>query len=100
MDIIKTTLSGKLTFVHRLTLFSGISRAWAVGSLTLLFLQSITWSSGLMFLSAPTFLLACLFSSLNTVQGLLITILHCSLARKVCDIGTVLASVCQYSGLN
>uniref|UniRef100_A0A3Q1I572 Adhesion G protein-coupled receptor L1a n=1 Tax=Anabas testudineus TaxID=64144 RepID=A0A3Q1I572_ANATE len=57
-------------------------RAWTVGSLTLLFLQCITWSSGLMFLSAPTFLLACLFSSLNIVQGLLITILHCSLARK------------------
>uniref|UniRef100_A0A4W6DIC7 Adhesion G protein-coupled receptor L1a n=1 Tax=Lates calcarifer TaxID=8187 RepID=A0A4W6DIC7_LATCA len=58
-------------------------RAWAVGSLTLLFLQSVTWSSGLMFLSAPSLLLAYLFSSLNTAQGLLITILHCSLARKV-----------------
>ncbi|KAF0037664.1 hypothetical protein F2P81_010538 [Scophthalmus maximus] len=57
-------------------------RAWAVGSLTLLFLQSVTWSSGLMFLSAPSLLLAYLFSSLNTAQGLLITILHCSLARK------------------
>ncbi|KAG7485508.1 adhesion G protein-coupled receptor L1-like isoform X1 [Solea senegalensis] len=57
-------------------------RAWAVGSLTLLFLQSVTWSSGLMFLAAPSLLLAYLFSSLNTAQGLLITILHCSLARK------------------
>uniref|UniRef100_A0A3Q3M3W2 Adhesion G protein-coupled receptor L1-like n=1 Tax=Mastacembelus armatus TaxID=205130 RepID=A0A3Q3M3W2_9TELE len=57
-------------------------RAWAVGSLTLLFLQSVTWSSGLMFLSSPSLLLAYLFSSLNTAQGLLITILHCSLARK------------------
>uniref|UniRef100_A0A8C4IBU5 Latrophilin-1 n=1 Tax=Dicentrarchus labrax TaxID=13489 RepID=A0A8C4IBU5_DICLA len=59
-------------------------RAWAVGSLTLLFLQSVTWSSGLMFLSAPSLLLAYLFSSLNTAQALLITILHCTLARKVC----------------
>lgn len=58
-------------------------RAWAVGSLTLLFLQSVTWSSGLMFLSAPSLLLAYLFSSLNTAQALLITILHCTLARKV-----------------
>uniref|UniRef100_A0A3P8R4S4 Adhesion G protein-coupled receptor L1a n=1 Tax=Astatotilapia calliptera TaxID=8154 RepID=A0A3P8R4S4_ASTCA len=58
-------------------------RAWAVGSLTLLFLQSVTWSSGLMFLSAPSLLLAYLFSSLNTAQALLISILHCSLARKV-----------------
>uniref|UniRef100_A0A668AST7 Adhesion G protein-coupled receptor L1a n=1 Tax=Myripristis murdjan TaxID=586833 RepID=A0A668AST7_9TELE len=58
-------------------------RAWAVGSLTLLFLQSVTWSSGLVFLSAPSLLLAYLFSSLNTAQGLLITILHCTLARKV-----------------
>ncbi|KAM9856523.1 adhesion G protein-coupled receptor L1-like [Aulostomus maculatus] len=57
-------------------------RAWAVGSLTLLFLQSVTWSSGLMFLSAPSLLLAYLFASLNTAQGLLITILHCTLARK------------------
>ncbi|XP_035763658.1 adhesion G protein-coupled receptor L1-like [Neolamprologus brichardi] len=57
-------------------------RAWAVGSLTLLFLQSVTWSSGLMFLSAPSLLLAYLFSSLNTAQALLISILHCSLARK------------------
>uniref|UniRef100_A0A673B9X0 Adhesion G protein-coupled receptor L1a n=1 Tax=Sphaeramia orbicularis TaxID=375764 RepID=A0A673B9X0_9TELE len=57
-------------------------RAWAVGSLTLLFLQSVTWSSGLMFLSSPSLLLAYLFSSLNTAQGLLITILHCTLARK------------------
>ncbi|XP_068607224.1 adhesion G protein-coupled receptor L1-like [Brachionichthys hirsutus] len=57
-------------------------RAWTVGSLTLLFLQSVTWSSGLMFLSAPSLLLAYLFSSLNTAQSLLITILHCSLARK------------------
>ncbi|XP_053185179.1 adhesion G protein-coupled receptor L1-like [Scomber japonicus] len=57
-------------------------RAWAVGSLTLLFLQSVNWSSGLMFLSAPSLLLAYLFSSLNTAQGLLITILHCTLARK------------------
>ncbi|XP_028998492.1 adhesion G protein-coupled receptor L1-like isoform X1 [Betta splendens] len=57
-------------------------RAWAVGSLTLLFLQSVTWSSGLMFLSDRTRLLAYLFSSLNTVQALLISILHCSLARK------------------
>lgn len=57
-------------------------RAWAVGSLTLLFLQSVTWSSGLMFLSAPSLLLAYLFSSLNTAQALLITILHCTLARK------------------
>ncbi|KAM3865117.1 adhesion G protein-coupled receptor L1-like [Diretmus argenteus] len=57
-------------------------RAWAVGSLTLLFLQSVTWSSGLVFLSAPSLLLAYLFSSLNTAQGLLITILHCTLARK------------------
>lgn len=61
-----------------------VSRAWAVGSLTLLFLQSVTWSSGLMFLSAPSLLLAYLFSSLNTAQALLITILHCTLARKVC----------------
>lgn len=60
-----------------------LCRAWAVGSLTLLFLQSVTWSSGLMFLSAPSLLLAYLFSSLNTAQGLLITILHCTLARKV-----------------
>uniref|UniRef100_A0AAQ5XKN3 Adhesion G protein-coupled receptor L1a n=1 Tax=Amphiprion ocellaris TaxID=80972 RepID=A0AAQ5XKN3_AMPOC len=58
-------------------------RAWAVGSLTLLFLQSVTWSSGLMFLLSPSLLLAYLFSSLNTAQGLLITILHCTLARKV-----------------
>uniref|UniRef100_A0A3B4ZKE3 Latrophilin-1-like n=1 Tax=Stegastes partitus TaxID=144197 RepID=A0A3B4ZKE3_9TELE len=58
-------------------------RAWAVGSLTLLFLQSVTWSSGLMFLSSPSLLLAYLFSSLNTAQGLLISILHCTLARKV-----------------
>ncbi|KAI4832075.1 hypothetical protein KUCAC02_015058 [Chaenocephalus aceratus] len=57
-------------------------RAWAVGSLTLLFLQSVTWSSGLMFLCAPSLLLAYLFSSLNTAQGLLISILHCTLARK------------------
>ncbi|XP_068177140.1 adhesion G protein-coupled receptor L1-like [Antennarius striatus] len=57
-------------------------RAWTVGSLTLLFLQSVTWSSGLMFLSTPSLLLAYLFSSLNTAQTLLITILHCSLARK------------------
>lgn len=55
-----------------------------MGSLTLLFLQSVTWSSGLMFLSAPSLLLAYLFSSLNTAQALLITILHCTLARKVC----------------
>lgn len=61
-----------------------LSRAWAVGSLTLLFLESVTWSSGLMFLSAPSLLLAYLFSSLNTAQALLITILHCTLARKVC----------------
>lgn len=54
-----------------------------MGSLTLLFLQSVTWSSGLMFLSAPSLLLAYLFSSLNTAQALLITILHCTLARKV-----------------
>uniref|UniRef100_A0A8C5FMA6 Adhesion G protein-coupled receptor L1-like n=1 Tax=Gadus morhua TaxID=8049 RepID=A0A8C5FMA6_GADMO len=58
-------------------------RAWAVGSLTLLFLQCVTWSAGLVFLSAPSLLLAYLFSSLNTAQGLLITILHCTLARKV-----------------
>ncbi|XP_017281122.1 adhesion G protein-coupled receptor L1 isoform X1 [Kryptolebias marmoratus] len=57
-------------------------RAWAVGSLTLLFLLSVTWSSGLMFLSGPSLLLAYLFSSLNTAQALLITILHCTLARK------------------
>ncbi|XP_059902315.1 adhesion G protein-coupled receptor L1-like, partial [Gadus macrocephalus] len=57
-------------------------RAWAVGSLTLLFLQCVTWSAGLVFLSAPSLLLAYLFSSLNTAQGLLITILHCTLARK------------------
>ncbi|XP_056264237.1 adhesion G protein-coupled receptor L1 isoform X1 [Pseudoliparis swirei] len=57
-------------------------RVWAVGSLTLLFLQSVTWSSGLMFLCAPSLLLAYVFSSLNTAQGLLITILHCTLARK------------------
>ncbi|XP_034044763.1 adhesion G protein-coupled receptor L1-like isoform X2 [Thalassophryne amazonica] len=57
-------------------------RAWTVGSLTLLFLQSATWSSGLMFLSSPSLLLAYLFSSLNTAQGLLITILHCTLTRK------------------
>ncbi|KAM7009495.1 adhesion G protein-coupled receptor L1-like isoform 2-T2 [Tautogolabrus adspersus] len=57
-------------------------RAWAVGSLTLLFLQSVTWSSGLMFLSSPSLLLAYLFSSLNTAQALLISILHCTLARK------------------
>lgn len=63
-----------------------VSRAWAVGSLTLLFLQSVTWSSGLMFLSAPSLLLAYLFSSLNTAQALLITILHCTLARKVCHV--------------
>uniref|UniRef100_A0A8C7ZJZ0 Adhesion G protein-coupled receptor L1 n=1 Tax=Oryzias sinensis TaxID=183150 RepID=A0A8C7ZJZ0_9TELE len=56
---------------------------WAVGSLTLLFLLSVTWSSGLMFLSGPSLLLAYLFSSLNTAQALLITILHCTLARKV-----------------
>lgn len=60
-----------------------VTRAWAVGSLTLLFLQSVNWSSGLMFLSAPSLLLAYLFASLNTAQGLLITILHCTLARKV-----------------
>ncbi|TNN63069.1 Adhesion G protein-coupled receptor L1 [Liparis tanakae] len=35
-----------------------------------------------MFLCAPSLLLAYLFSSLNTAQGLLITILHCTLARK------------------
>lgn len=58
-------------------------RAWAVGSLTLLFVLSVTWSSGLMFLSGPSLLLAYLFSSLNTAQALLITILHCTLARKV-----------------
>ncbi|CAL8333806.1 unnamed protein product [Merluccius merluccius] len=58
-------------------------RAWAVGSLTLLFLQCVTWSAGLVFLSTPSLLLAYLFSSLNTAQGLLITILHCTLARKV-----------------
>ncbi|XP_057700205.1 adhesion G protein-coupled receptor L1-like isoform X1 [Corythoichthys intestinalis] len=57
-------------------------RAWAVGSLTLLFLQCVNWSSGLMFLSAPSLLLAYLFASLNTAQGLLITILHCTLTRK------------------
>ncbi|KAK0136660.1 Adhesion G protein-coupled receptor L1 [Merluccius polli] len=57
-------------------------RAWAVGSLTLLFLQCVTWSAGLVFLSTPSLLLAYLFSSLNTAQGLLITILHCTLARK------------------
>ncbi|KAM6972556.1 adhesion G protein-coupled receptor L1-like [Aplochiton taeniatus] len=57
-------------------------RAWAVGSLTLLFLQSVTWASGLVFLSAPSLLLAYLFSSLNTAQALLITILHCTLTRK------------------
>ncbi|PWA14882.1 hypothetical protein CCH79_00014271 [Gambusia affinis] len=57
-------------------------RAWAVGSLTLLFLLSVTWSSGLMFLSGPSLLLAYLFTSLNTAQALLITILHCTLARK------------------
>uniref|UniRef100_A0A8C5GF18 Adhesion G protein-coupled receptor L1-like n=1 Tax=Gouania willdenowi TaxID=441366 RepID=A0A8C5GF18_GOUWI len=57
-------------------------RAWAVGSLTLLFLQSVTWSSGLMFLTSPSLLLAYLFSSLNTAQALLISILHCTLARK------------------
>ena len=68
-----------------------IFRAWAVGSLTLLFLQSVTWSSGLMFLCAPSLLLAYLFSSLNTAQGLLITILHCTLARKVC----VCVSLCN-----
>uniref|UniRef100_A0A8C6M085 Adhesion G protein-coupled receptor L1-like n=1 Tax=Nothobranchius furzeri TaxID=105023 RepID=A0A8C6M085_NOTFU len=58
-------------------------RAWAVGSLTLLFLLSVTWSSGLMFLSGPSLLLSYLFSSLNTAQALLIAILHCTLARKV-----------------
>uniref|UniRef100_A0A3Q2YGH1 Adhesion G protein-coupled receptor L1-like n=1 Tax=Hippocampus comes TaxID=109280 RepID=A0A3Q2YGH1_HIPCM len=58
-------------------------RAWAVGSLTLLFLQCVNWSSGLMFLSAPSLLLAYLFASLNTAQGFLITILHCTLTRKV-----------------
>lgn len=68
---------------HLIPPFSLFSRAWAVGSLTLLFLQSVTWSSGLMFLSAPSLLLAYLFSSLNTAQALLITILHCTLARKV-----------------
>lgn len=83
---------------------SAVSRAWAVGSLTLLFLQSVTWSSGLMFLSAPSLLLAYLFSSLNTAQGLLITILHCSLARKVrlcvCAIMYLQMSVCQQAGLD
>ena len=77
-------------------------RAWAVGSLTLLFLQCVTWSAGLVFLSAPSLLLAYLFSSLNTAQGLLITILHCTLARKVglcvcvcvCESVCVLMSVC------
>uniref|UniRef100_A0A3Q4G1W7 Latrophilin-1-like n=1 Tax=Neolamprologus brichardi TaxID=32507 RepID=A0A3Q4G1W7_NEOBR len=67
----------------KICLCFGVCRAWAVGSLTLLFLQSVTWSSGLMFLSAPSLLLAYLFSSLNTAQALLISILHCSLARKV-----------------
>lgn len=74
---------------------SGVCRAWAVGSLTLLFLQSVTWSSGLMFLSAPSLLLAYLFSSLNTAQALLITILHCTLARKVSVSGHESLSNCR-----
>ncbi|KAL1005095.1 hypothetical protein UPYG_G00054440 [Umbra pygmaea] len=57
-------------------------RAWTVGSLTLLFLLVITWSLGLVFLSTPSLLLSYLFSSLNTAQALLITILHCTLTRK------------------
>ncbi|XP_028978162.2 adhesion G protein-coupled receptor L1, partial [Esox lucius] len=57
-------------------------RAWTVGSLTLLFLLVITWSLGLVFLTSPSLLLSYLFSSLNTAQALLITILHCTLTRK------------------
>ncbi|KAK6300951.1 hypothetical protein J4Q44_G00290490 [Coregonus suidteri] len=57
-------------------------RAWTVGSLTLLFLLVVTWSLGLVFLSSPSLLLSYLFSSLNTAQALLITILYCTLTRK------------------
>uniref|UniRef100_A0A6Q2WT74 Adhesion G protein-coupled receptor L1a n=1 Tax=Esox lucius TaxID=8010 RepID=A0A6Q2WT74_ESOLU len=62
-------------------------RAWTVGSLTLLFLLVITWSLGLVFLTSPSLLLSYLFSSLNTAQALLITILHCTLTRKVGGVG-------------
>ncbi|XP_045565863.1 adhesion G protein-coupled receptor L1 isoform X5 [Salmo salar] len=57
-------------------------RAWTVGSLTLLFLLVVTWSLGLVFLSSPSLLLSYLFSSLNTAQALLISILYCTLTRK------------------
>uniref|UniRef100_A0A672KL90 Adhesion G protein-coupled receptor L2-like n=1 Tax=Sinocyclocheilus grahami TaxID=75366 RepID=A0A672KL90_SINGR len=58
-------------------------RSWVFGAFALLCLVCLTWSFGLFFLNDTSGIMAYLFTSFNTLQGLFIFIFHCLLQKKV-----------------
>uniref|UniRef100_A0A4W4GJW2 Adhesion G protein-coupled receptor L2 n=1 Tax=Electrophorus electricus TaxID=8005 RepID=A0A4W4GJW2_ELEEL len=58
-------------------------RSWVLGAFSLLCLLGLTWSFGLFFLNDSSIVMAYLFTTFNTLQGMFIFIFHCLLQKKV-----------------
>ncbi|XP_051051172.1 adhesion G protein-coupled receptor L2 isoform X25 [Phodopus roborovskii] len=57
--------------------------SWVLGAFALLCLLGLTWSFGLLFVNEETVVMAYLFTTFNTFQGVFIFIFHCALQKKV-----------------
>ncbi|XP_051051189.1 adhesion G protein-coupled receptor L2 isoform X27 [Phodopus roborovskii] len=58
-------------------------KSWVLGAFALLCLLGLTWSFGLLFVNEETVVMAYLFTTFNTFQGVFIFIFHCALQKKV-----------------
>uniref|UniRef100_T1K3T3 Uncharacterized protein n=1 Tax=Tetranychus urticae TaxID=32264 RepID=T1K3T3_TETUR len=56
---------------------------WARGSLGLILILGLTWSSGVLYISFPSFLTASLFTGFNVLQGVYIFTFQCLVNDKV-----------------
>ncbi|XP_011503866.1 PREDICTED: latrophilin Cirl-like [Ceratosolen solmsi marchali] len=57
--------------------------AWLRGAIMLVFLLGLTWTFGLLYLNQESIVMAYIFTTLNSLQGLFIFIFHCVQNEKV-----------------
>lgn len=71
-------------------------RLWARGSLGLILILGLIWSFGVLYISFPSFLTACLFTGFNVLQGVYIFIFQCLVNDKVRGEYVRVVSRCQW----
>ncbi|GLV46319.1 Calcium-independent receptor for alpha-latrotoxin [Carabus blaptoides fortunei] len=59
------------------------ARTWLRGAFVLVFLLGLTWTFGLLYLNKESVVMAYVFTTLNSLQGLFIFVFHCIQNEKV-----------------